>query len=346
VAEPRTAPDSGAMAADPPTMRAVRYTRQGPAADVLELVGLPVPEPGPGEVRVRVHASAVNPSDTRSRSGARGPLDFPVVVPHNDGAGVVVAVGDGVARDRVGERVWLYQAQWGRPHGTAAEFVVVPSERAVPLPAGTTFEEGACLGVPALTAHACVHAAGSPAGRTVLVSGGAGRVGRYAVQLAKAAGARVVATAGDDGGRASAAEAGADVVLPSREPGLAGAVREASGGRGVDLVVEVDLGANLPLAREVLAEHGTVAAYASRADPTPVLDVYPLMYRSATLCLILVYSMREEAKAAAVHDLTGLMDAGALSHRIGGTWPLERTGAAHEAVETGRVRGSAVVTVR
>lgn len=174
-------------------MRAAWYEKNGPAAEVLQVGDMPVPEPGPGEVRVRIVASGLNPTDVKARAGSR-PMGFPRIVPHQDGAGVIDKVGRGVPASRVGEHIWLYIVQWQRPWGTAAQFTIVPATRAVPLPATATFAEGACLGIPAVTAHRCLFGDGAIDGQTVLVTGGAGAVGHYAVQLAKWAGATVIAT--------------------------------------------------------------------------------------------------------------------------------------------------------
>jgi NADPH:quinone reductase-like Zn-dependent oxidoreductase len=307
-------------------VRAAWYDRQGPAAEVFQIGELPDPSPGPGEVRVAVAVSAVNPSDVKARSGFRGPMPFPRIVPQSDGAGTVEAVGPGVPEARVGERVWLYQAQWQRPFGTAAEYTVVPAERAVPLPAGTSFAEGACLGIPAMTAHRCLFADGPIDGCTVMVSGGAGRVGFYAVQLAKLAGARVLSTAGSARSRKLAEQAGADLVLQHGAPDL---------DEPVDRFVEVEFGANLPLIQRVLAPNGVVACYASMADREPVLPFYPLMFRNATIRLVLVYEMPEAAKSAAVDDLSRWLADGRLRHHIGPRFGLERIAEAHDAVDAG-----------
>ncbi|HEU5320133.1 MAG TPA: NADPH:quinone reductase, partial [Methylomirabilota bacterium] len=250
------------------TMRAAWYERNGPAAEVLRVGELPVPEPGPGEVRVRVVASGLNPNDVKARAGSR-PMGYPRVVPHQDGAGVIDAVGPGVPAARVGERAWLYIVQWQRPWGTAAEYTVVPARLAVTLPAHTSFAEGACLGIPAVTAHRCLFADGPLAGQTVLVTGGAGAVGHYAVQLAKWADATVIATVSSPEKAALAAAAGADHTVNYRTGDAAAEILELTGGAGVDRIVDVDFGANLPVSARVLKTSGTIAAYASTGEPEP-----------------------------------------------------------------------------
>jgi NADPH2:quinone reductase len=327
-------------------MRAAWYERKGAARDVLQVGEAPRPEPGPGELLVRVRASGVNPSDTKGRGGARGrtEMPFPRIIPHQDGAGEVIAAGSPDLAARIGQRVWIYEAQLGRPFGTAAEFVVVPSRHAVPLPDGVGFEEGAALGVPAMTAHRAVFADGPVDGRTVLVSGGAGAVGRYAVQFARLGGARVIATVGNPDDARSAEAAGADLVIDRKREDVAQRVRDFTGqARGVDRFVEVAFGANLPLIRALLAPRGVVATYASDAVPEPALPFWEFVGLDATLRFVLVYVMDEAAHAAAAEAITDALRAGRLSHALGPRFPLQRIAEAHEAVERG-AGGKVVVT--
>jgi len=326
------------------TMRAAWYERNGPAAEVLKVGELPVPEPGPGEVRVRVVASGLNPTDVKARAGSR-PLGYPRVVPHQDGAGVIDKVGPGVPASRVGERVWLYIVQWQRPWGTAAEFTVVPARLAVTLPANTSFAEGACLGIPAVTAHRCLFADGPLAGQTVLVTGGAGAVGHYAVQLAKWAGARVIATVSSAEKAALAAAGGADHTVNYRTSDAAAAILELTGGAGVDRIVDVDFGANLPVSVKVLKTNGTIATYASMGEPEPKLPFYALMAKNATIRLVLLYTMPDRAKDEAARDIAHLVETGRLIHVIGARFPLARIVEAHQAQESGKVTGNIVVDV-
>lgn len=305
---------------------------------------LPEPTPGPGEVCVAVAASAVNPSDVKRRTGFRGAMEFPRIVPHSDGAGVIAAAGEGVPAARVGERVWLYQAQWGRPFGTAAAMTVVPSALAVPLPQEVPLAEGACLGIPAMTAHRCVYADGPVQGHTVVVSGGGGRVGHYAVQMAKRGGARVLATAGSERSAKVAEAAGADEVIDYRGADVGDEIMELTDGAGADRVIEVELGANLPWITSVLKPNGVVAAYASMADPRPQLAFYPLMQRNATLRLVLVYDMPEAAKRAAIDDITRWLSAG-LNQVVAARYPLERIAEAHDALDSGGMYGVVLITI-
>jgi NADPH2:quinone reductase len=325
-------------------MRAVFYDRQGPAAAVLQSGDLPRPEPGPGEVRVRLLASGVNPADCKRRDGRSYGMEFPRIVPNSDGAGVVDALGpEADGAPPLGGRVWLYNAQRGRPFGTAAEFTCVPVDCLAPLPEDVPFAVGACLGIPAMTAHRCLFADGPVAGLSVLVTGGGGAVGNYAVQLARWGGAvPVLATAGGGWQAEDAREAGAHAVL-DRRGDVAAQVREATGGRGVDRVVEVDLGGNLAVWSAVLANNGVVAAYASGGDPAPAVPFPALMRRNAAVRTVMLNNAPAAARRQAQADIGAWLRGAARLHRIAGRFPLADTAAAHEAVEAGGKRGTVVV---
>jgi NADPH:quinone reductase len=316
-------------------MRAGWYEKVGPAAEVLQVGEMPRPEPGMGEVRVRIAFSGINPSDVKARGGWRGPaMPFPRVVPHSDGAGVIDKVGAQVPAARVGERVWLFNAAWRRPFGTCAEYAVVPMQQAVTLPAGVPLDAAACLGIPALTAHRSVFCEGPVAGKVVLVAGGAGMVGYYAVQLAKWGGASlVVATVSSAEKAAVAREAGADLVLNYRSDGVAARAREATGGQGVDHVVEVDLGANLALDLELLRHNGAIASYASMGKPAPELPFYAMNYRNLTLRTVLVYSLPPDVLRQGITDVTRWLAGGQARHRIAGRFLLAQLAQAHVAAE-------------
>lgn len=326
-------------------MRAVWYERTGPADEVLVLGELPDGEPGPGEVRVRVAASGVNPSDTKRRAGWLGlPMPQPRIVPHADGAGAIDAVGPGVDPDRVGERVWLWNAQGPeRPFGTAAQWVTVLESRVVRLPGKVGMAAGAGLGVPGCTAHYAVFGDGPVGGRTILVQGGAGCVGHLAVQLATLGGARVLATASTAEKAAIARAAGADAVIRYRDEDVAGRVRELTDGEGVDRVVEVDLAANLATDVEILRPGGIVASYSSTSDPEPTLPYYPLAFKDLRIHFVQGYLLPPVARRSAIRDLTTWLAAGQLEVRIAARFPLERTAEAHLAVESGRAVGKVVV---
>ena len=319
-------------------MIAAWYEKRGAAREVLRVSELPDPEPGPGEVRVRVRASAVNPTDTKSRRSP-SPMQFPRVVPHQDGAGVIDRVGSGVPGERIGQRVWIFEAQWQRPHGTAAQFTVVPHEQAVPLPDNVSFEEGACLGIPAMTAHACLFSDGEIAGRTVLVTGGAGAVGLYAVQLARLAGARVIATVGTPEQEKLVRSVGIENVIDRHSPDLAHRIGP------VDHIVEVAFGANLPVSAEVLAPGGVIATYSSDAESEPRLPFRNFLIKNATVRFLLIYLVSAEKHRAAARDLTAHLQAGRLRHSIARRFPLAEIVSAHEAMEAGHLNGKAVIEI-
>lgn len=326
-------------------MRAVEYTARGPAAEVLRLVDLPTPTPGPGEVRVRVMVSAVNPSDTKSRSLRPNDtaMPFPAVTPHQDGAGVIDAVGPGVDASRIGQRVWVYMANRGRPRGTAADWTVVPDERAVPLPDGTSFAEGACLGIPAMTAHYALMSDGPLSRKTVLVQGGAGAVGFYAIQIAKWAGAtQVIATVSRPEQAVQARVAGADLVINRKTEDVVGRIRAAAP-QGIDRVIEVAFGANQADDLAVLARNGVIATYASDAQPEPVVSYRALMVKDAVLRFVLIYEAPQSARDAAARDITTMLQAGVLRHQIAQVLPLAKVIAAHEAMESGTLIGKVLI---
>lgn len=326
-------------------MRAAYYEATGAALEVLRVGERPTPVPGPGEVRVRVHASGVNPSDVKARAGARGPIPHPCVIPHSDGAGVIEAVGAGVSTARLGERVWVWNAAWQRPFGTCAEFVCLPAAQAVALPANTGFDAGACLGIPAMTACHAALGDGALDGKTVLVTGGAGAVGHYAIQFAKWSGARVLTTVSGALKAAHAAAAGADLVINYREQDVAVAIREATGGAGVDRIVEVEFGGNLAVSNQVLKRGGVIAAYGSMAVSAPVLPFYPMMFNHTTLHLLLVYALSAAERQRACTLINQALEANVLRHAIGARFSLADTARAHLAVESGAVIGNVVVAV-
>jgi NADPH2:quinone reductase len=318
-------------------MRAAWYSRFGAAAEVLEVGDLEPPVAGEGEVLVKVAASGVNPVDVKRRQGGRGAMETGRVIPHFDGAGVIEAVGEGGDPERVGERVWIYEAQWETPLGCAAEYVTVPSERAVFLPDDVDFAAGASLGIPAITAHRSVFADGPVEGQTILVTGGAGAVGRYAVQFAHLGGARVLTTVSSEAKAELAASAGAEMVIDYKSEDVAARVMEATDGAGVDRVVEVELGGNLETSLAVLKVNGVIASYASEGAPEPTLPFYPFLYKSIVLRHVLVFQVPEDGKVDAVLDIGEWIAGGAISHQIGQRFGLDEIVAAHEAVEGGAV---------
>ncbi|MDJ0751424.1 MAG: NADPH:quinone reductase [Woeseiaceae bacterium] len=327
-------------------MRAAWFESFGSARDVLQVGDRETPTPRVGEVLVRLATSGVNPSDVKKRAGSFPDLlDGGYVIPNSDGAGVIEAVGEGVDATRVGERVWIYQAQFARRFGTAAEYVAIDSSRAPVLPDAAGFEVGACLGIPVMTAHRCVFADGDVAGQTILVTGGAGRVGHYAVQWASQAGATVIATASNDEDKAVCLAAGAAHVVNHRGDDVIGAIMTASNGQPLDRVVDVEFGGNLPVTTEVLRVGGTIATYASTAVPEPKLPFFQMMYKDVTIRMIIVYAMPEAAKQHAIADIETALAANRLDHRIAHTAPLDEIARSNELVEQGSIRGAVVLTI-
>jgi NADPH2:quinone reductase len=327
-------------------MRAALYRKFGAARDVLELCDVDTPSPGPGEVLVRLHASAINPSDVKKRAGAFPDLlNDGFVIPNSDGAGVIESVGEGVDKSRKGERVWIFQAQHERRFGTAAEYVAVDSSCAPRLPEKAAFDVGACLGIPAMTAHRAVFADDAVEGRTLLIMGGAGRVGNYAIQWAHHAGATVIATASNPDDAAACSVAGADHVVDHRADDFARQVITANGGALIDRVVDVEFGTNLPVSVEVLRVGGTIAAYGSARNPEPVLPFYKMMYKDLTVRAIIVYSMPDSAKDHAVADINSALSGGWLKHRIAHAMPLGDIAVGSEIVEAGEARGAVILNI-
>jgi NADPH2:quinone reductase len=336
-------------------MRAIVYTETG-GPDVLKLVERPDPDPGPGEVLVRVAVSGVNPTDWKSRtgSGPGQPPAFPEMVPNQDGAGTVVAVGPGVDPGRIGQRVWLWEAAWRRADGTAQELLTIPEPQAVPLSDGASFDLGASLGIPALTAHRCltlgvegprVLEPGSLGGRTVLVAGGAGAVGHATIELAVWGGATVITTVSSPEKAALATSAGAHHVVNYRKGDVIDAVR-AVAPNGVDVIAEVAPVANAELNAAVVAMNGVVAIYAATGEALPI-DVGRAMRANTRYQFVMVYTVPAEAKWQAVRDVEAAVAAGAL--RVGPEaglplhrFTLDQTADAHAAVE-GNVVGKVLI---
>ena len=328
-------------------MKAVWYESTGSARDVLRYGEAETPRPGPGEVRVRVAASGVNPSDTKKRGGWIGmKMAHRRVIPHSDGAGTVEAVGEGVDPGRIGERVWVWNAQGGgRPFGTAAEFVVVPDGQAVRLPDGVPWSIGAGLGVPGCTAHYAVLGDGPVRGRRVLVQGGAGAVGHMAVQIAALSGAVVIATVSSAAKGEAAVGGGARHVVNYRREDVVERVRELTGGEGIDRVIEVDLAANIETDVEVLRPNGTIASYSSTSGPELPLSYYPLAFKDLRIHFVQGYLLPSAARKAAIEDLTSWLSSRRLDARIAKLFSLSKTAAAHEMLESGRADGKVVVMV-
>lgn len=327
-------------------MRAACYEHTGPAAEVLKLVELPDPRPGPGEVRVRVHCSGVNPSDVKQRSGRGGPpRAVPPTVPHSDGAGVIDEVGEGVDPGRVGRRVWTWNAAFRRPNGTAAQYVVLPQAQAVDLPDNTRDDAGACLGIPALTALHALLTDGGVAGQRVLVAGGAGAVGFYAIQFAHQLGAiDVLATVSSPEKGQAAEEAGCSRWINYRIEPVAQAILEATQGEGVDRIVEVDIARNVEIDLEAMKPGGTWVVYGS-SEREIRLPFLPMINHAVLMRWFSVYQMNPAERERAISILQTWLRAGRVKHRIAARFPLGQIAAAHVAVEDGLANGNVVVEV-
>ncbi|MGR3276648.1 NADPH:quinone reductase [Acaryochloris marina NIES-2412] len=327
-------------------MKAIWYEQPGEAAAVLQYGEIERPQPGPGEVLVRVHASGVNPSDTKFRSGWMGlKQPYPRTIPHNDGAGIIEAVGEGIPTSRVGERVWIYEAQRSSAFGTAADYVVVPTHKAVPLPESFDFAAGASLGVPAMTAHYSIFSDGPIASKTILIHGGAGAVGMYAIQLAKWGGAQAIATVSNGEKAEIATQYGADHVLNYHQEDIVARVRELVGKRGCDRIVDVALAANIDINAKVVARNGVIAAYESGNVSQVTIPFYDLLYKNVALRTVLVYAMSEKAHAAAARDINRAIMDGALQAKVAAHYPLTETAQAHDVLDSGQLIGKVVVDV-
>jgi NADPH2:quinone reductase len=334
------ADDGRAIGKESP-MRAVWYDRTGPAREVLVLGERDKPAPGPREVLISIRASGVNPSDAGMRGGRAGPMAYPRITPNSDGAGVVEAVGTLVSPALIGKRVWFYNGQRnGRAFGSAAEYIELDAELVRELPDAVGFAEGATLGIPAMTAHVCLFMAGPVQGRTVLVTGGAGAVGHYAVQLAKWAGASVIATVSSAEKAARALAGGADHVIDYRREDVTARLTEIAGREGVDHVVDVDLGGNLVKVLPALKPGGSIAFYA-----TPSLPAGELMRRNLSVFGMVLPASAPERRRRAQDDVSRWIATGERLLSVASRHPLEDVAGAHEAVERGDKVGTVVVEI-
>ena len=324
-------------------MRAVYYEKNGSAREVLQVGELETPHAGPGEVRVKLATSGVNPSDVKSRQGATRKIAFPRVIPQSDGAGTIDETGAGVRTSRIGERVWVWNGQWKRAFGTAAEYIVVPAAQAVTLPENVSFEAGACLGIPAMTAHHAVALAHTEKATTLLVSGGAGSVSQYAIQFAKMRGATVIATVSSAEKAAAAMEAGADHAIDYKHDDVGERVMQITGKRGVDAVIELDLAANAKLIPGVLHPKGSVIVYGTAPEAT--IPAAFCLVNTIRLQFFLVYELDAAERERTVSTITSALEQGKLINRVAEpTFKLADLAAAHEAVERGTI-GNVIVTI-
>lgn len=319
------------------------YEKHGSAREVLKVGEQPDPVPGKGEVRVRLHASAVNPSDVKARGGSR-PVIPPRVIPNSDGAGEIDRVGRGVPKSRLRQRVWVYNGQWQRPFGTSAQYICLPAAQAILLPRKVSFAQGACLGIPVMTAHRCLFADGPIDGMTVLVTGGAGVVGHYAVQLARWAGARVIATVSSPEKAEHARKGGAHATINYRSEDVAARLQELTKGQGIDRVVDIELGVNLATYEKALRPSAMIATYAAAAVQDSVLPSR-LRQRNVTVRMIFVYTMPDAAKRQAIADIARWIARGKPKYAIAARFPLAEIAAAHETVESGNKIGHVILDI-
>jgi NADPH2:quinone reductase len=325
-------------------VRAVWYERPGAAPTVLTVGEMPTPTAGPGEVRVRLEASGVNPADVGRRAGSYRAMEYSRVIPNSDGAGFVDQVGDGVTRLRPGQRVWLFNGQRnGRAFGTAAEYITLADHLVTPLPDDLSFAAGATLGIPCMTAWCSLFGDGPITGQTVLVTGGAGAVGHYAVQLAKWGGARVIATVSSPAKDVEARLAGADLVINYQTEDVAARVMEFTERRGVDRVVDVDFGGNIATTLKIMAFNSTIAVYATNGNRTPMIPMRDLMEKCITLRTLVLYALPPALLAAAQADISQWLAAGSRIHNIAAQFALSDTAQAHLAVEKGDKLGTVIV---
>ena len=325
-------------------MKAVWYERTGAAPDVLEFGDIETPVAGPGEVRIRLEASGVNPADVGRRAGSYRAMEFPRVIPNSDGAGLVDQLGDGVTRLKIGQRVWLFNGQRnGRALGTAAEYIALAEHLVTPLPDDVSFAAGATLGIPGMTAWCGLFGDGPIVGQTVLVTGGAGAVGHYAVQLAKWGGARVIATVSSSFKAEQARLAGADLVIDYKTEDVAAKALAFTGGRGVDRVVDVDFGGNIATTLKLMALNSTIAVYATNGNRNPVLPMRELMEKCIAVRALVLFALPPPLLAAAQADISKWLAADPRRHIIAAQFALSETAQAHLAVEKGDKLGTVVV---
>jgi len=326
-------------------MKAAWYTKTGKASDVLKLGQLDNPELSAGEVLVELKASGINPSDVKTRAGARGDLQFPRVIPHSDGSGQIVDVGEGVDKNRIGERVWLWNAAFGRANGTCAELISIPESQAVKINNDVSYESAACMGIPASTAYYGVLANGSVENKTVLISGGAGAVGFYGIQLAKLSGANVITTVSCDEKAEVADDAGADKIINYKNENVVEEVMKYTDNGGVDRIVEVEFGGNLAINKEIIKHNGIIAAYGSMAETEPSLPFYNLMFKGVKIDTFLIYSIEETFRKKISNGLSEFLNRDSLKHMITKKFSIDDIVCAHEEMVSGSVIGNIVIEI-
>ena len=326
-------------------MKAVWYESIGEAEQVLNYGDLEDPQINDGEVLVKLNTSGVNPSDVKIRAGARGELQFPRIIPHSDGGGIIVEVGEEVSEDRIGERVWIWNGAFGRAFGTCAELIVLPSSQAVAMPENVSFETAACLGIPASTAYYGIFADGPVKDQTILITGGAGAVGYLGIQLAKWSGAHVISTVSGDDKATVAESAGADLVVNYKTDDVIKAVNDFTKGHGVDRILEVEFGGNLSVSEHVIKNNGVIAAYGSVAEANPSVPFYNLMFKSVKLNTYLIYIVADSDRANINQGINAALSDNALTPIIAKSFQLSETVNAHQSVEEGSIIGNVVINI-
>jgi len=326
-------------------VKAVWYESIGEAEQVLNYGDLEDPQINDGEVLVKLNTSGVNPSDVKIRAGARGELQFPRIIPHSDGGGIIVEVGEEVSEDRIGERVWIWNGAFGRAFGTCAELIVLPSSQAVAMPENVSFETAACLGIPASTAYYGIFADGPVKDQTILITGGAGAVGYLGIQLAKWSGAHVISTVSGDDKATVAEAAGADLVVNYKTDDVIKAVNDFTKGHGVDRILEVEFGGNLSVSEHVIKNNGVIAAYGSVAEANPSVPFYNLMFKSVKLNTYLIYIVADSDRANINQGINAALSDNALTPIIAKSFQLSETVNAHQSVEEGSIIGNVVINI-
>ncbi len=326
-------------------MKAVWYESIGEAEQVLNYGDLEDPQINDGEVLVKLNTSGVNPSDVKIRAGARGELQFPRIIPHSDGGGIIVEVGEEVSEDRIGERVWIWNGAFGRAFGTCAELIVLPSSQAVAMPENVSFETAACLGIPASTAYYGIFADGPVKDQTILITGGAGAVGYLGIQLAKWSGAHVISTVSGDDKATVAEAAGADLVVNYKTDDVIKAVNDFTKGHGVDRILEVEFGGNLSVSEHVIKNNGVIAAYGSVTEANPSVPFYNLMFKSVKLNTYLIYIVADSDRANINQGINAALSDNALTPIIAKSFQLSETVNAHQSVEEGSIIGNVVINI-
>jgi len=327
-------------------MRAITYSKFGMSTDVLKLRELPVPKADKGEVLVSLEFSGSNPSDAKSRAGNRPGItkpQFEEIVPNSDGSGIITAVGEGVDRTRIGQRVWIWNGQWQRPNGTAAEYITVPSDQAVEMPDDMSFETGACLGIPGLTASYCTLGDGPVKGKTVFVSGGAGAVGHTCIQLAKWSGANVIAS-GSENGFEHIRDAGADHVFDYKDPDLSKKILDICPS-GVDRAIEVEFGENVNLLHKIVRQNGEISLYGGAKNMNPTFPFGPYLFKALKINIALIYILPKDDRDRAIKALHDAHSDGALKMAIGHVFDFNDFAQSHDATLTPGRKGSVLVKI-